>query len=134
MTKPAAILLFCNALLFAVHSIHVDSADAYDAGCSRHCITQSIDCLEKVKDSVNDIDRELCENERRECLSKCDEDFKKDVEQAERERVLKEQEQKALWESQGLTLKQQNEEKLKAIEIEVEKRREEREERKEREE
>jgi hypothetical protein len=127
MTKLIVPVFFCTALFFAWHLIHGDVAVAYDADCPPRCISQATGCMEKAKDSVNDIDRELCENERRECLRKCDEDYKKDLEQAQKERELKEQEQKAIWESQGLTLEQQEQEKQKQIEIEVEKRREERE-------
>ena len=127
MTKPIVSAFFCAALLFAGHLTHTDVAVASNADCSRSCISQETDCMEKAKDSPNDIDRELCENERKECLLKCDEEYKKEVEQAEKERVLKEQQEREMLENQGLTVEEQKEEKLKQMEIEREKRREERE-------
>jgi len=132
MTKPIVPLYFCIVLLFAGHLIYADFSDAFNNDCPRPCISQANECVEKAKDSPNDIDRELCEKERIECLRKCDEEYKKEVDQVEKERALKEQEQKAIWEYQGLTLEQQKEEKLKRERIEQEKIDEEREERKER--
>src|ERR1039457_1393596 len=133
MTKAIVPIFICALLLFAGHLINADSAVAYDNDCPRRCISQATDCTEKVKDSPNEIDRELCEKERRECLVKCGEEFRKDMDQADKERVLKEQEQKAIWDYQGLTLEQQKEEKLNLERMEQEKLDEEREERKERE-
>jgi hypothetical protein len=123
--------LFFTAILFFGLSIQVDFAGAYNSDCVKGCVSRETGCMEKVKDSPNVIEKELCEEERIECSKRCEEEYRAEKEQQEKEQELKEQEQKATWEAQGLTLEEQEGEKRKLIEIEIQKRHEEREERNE---
>jgi len=86
-------LLLAGTLLAATPAVSA----AFDLGeCGIPCTTRYRACFEQAKDSPNDIDRELCENERKSCFAACDEasaEFQKQeverhrLEQEERERL-----------------------------------------------
>ena len=127
MVKQMVSVIICLILFVAVRSVLAGTAVPGSPNCASLCMSQSIECSDKVKDSPNEIERELCEKDRRECLAKCEEEHKIELEQKLKERALEEQEQQVLWEQQGLTLEEQKQEKLKQKQLEVERRREERE-------
>lgn len=112
MKKSIVIMLGWAVLLTAGRMLQPSVAAAGD-DCSGTCAATLNSCMEKAKDSPNDIDRELCQKDNADCRKQCDEQYKQQMEEKEKDRVQKEQEQKATWDYQGLTPEQQQAEKIK---------------------
>ena len=122
MKKSTAILLGWAVLLPASQMFQPCVAVAANE-CVPVCTDTAKDCFERVKGTANEIsDMELCQKDKVDCLKKCIEEIGQQREENERQRllqdqenenqrILKEQEQKAVWDSQGLTLEQQEAEK-----------------------
>jgi hypothetical protein len=62
-------VFFFTMLFVAGHVLQADLAISAD--CNAPCTMQYRACFDIVKDSPNDIERELCEIERKECFAKC---------------------------------------------------------------
>ena len=134
MPKHAIPVFFCSALVFAGLLIVADLAVADFTSCFVSCISLGKECKEKVKDSPNDIERELCDKDMIECQSKCREEDRRDQEQKKKEQEEKEQEEKATLDSQGYTHEDQVKMKLERKRLEKERLDEEEREQEEREE
>jgi hypothetical protein len=114
MKKSIAILLGWTVLLSASRLFHPCVAVAANE-CVPVCLDTANACAEKAKGSPNEIgDRDLCQQDKVDCLKKCSEEIRQQSEENERQRILqdeengrqralKEQEQKDNWDAQGLT-------------------------------
>lgn len=101
MSKLVVSVFFCTAVFL---SAYVTLADVAAAATSPPiCYAQEKECLDRVKDSPNDIDRDLCAQAKNGCLANCLEESRAEEERKKNEQDLKAQEEKALWGSQGLT-------------------------------
>jgi len=101
--------------------VPAERAAAYDPDCSKACAAAANDCSAKAKDSPNEIDRTLCIDEMADCERRCEEDYRSDLEQKNKEKEQAVQDQKATWDAQGLTPEQQQAERLRQQEQEDEK-------------
>lgn len=85
--------------------------------CDTPCRTQYKECFDKAKDSPNDIERDLCEKERKDCFNRCAEEtarLRKEFElqqQQEMEERKQEMEERKRLEKEGLIPRRSAEER-----------------------
>jgi hypothetical protein len=99
---------------YILHADFVFSAVQGAPNCIAPCTEQYKACFEKVKESPNDIERELCADEKKECDARCDAEMKeysKLLEEQElekkRENALFEEEERARLGQYDLTPEEQ---------------------------
>jgi len=126
MTMRNVPAVICKTII-AVFMFHAVSASADMASCFVPCYAQEKECLEREKNSPNEIDRELCGTRKNECLAKCNDIQRIEDEQRKRDEAAKEQEEKARWESDGVSPEEQARLKQEREEAEAEARADERE-------
>ena len=100
MTKLMVPVVLCMALYCAGLMVQANVVFAALTDCVINCRLQEKICKDKVKDSPNDIERVLCEDEQNACHARCQEESIREDGQLQQERTLKEQEEKAQWDLQ----------------------------------
>jgi hypothetical protein len=107
------VIPFYFSASFFLCSFIINADVAFAATHPSICYVQEKDCLNSVKDSANEIDRDLCRQSTRECVAKCLEEARAEEVLLQKERILREQEEKDAWDKQGLTAEEQFQIKLK---------------------
>jgi len=124
--------LFFSMLLVAGYVLNADVAfsvvlDIPD--CKSPCTTRYKVCFDTAKESPNDIERELCENEQKDCLARCDaevseitNEYKRKVQEEKQDRLsrgLKEKKNAEEREEEYDNAEQEKQEQLKKAEQEL---------------
>jgi hypothetical protein len=97
MIKLRFPMVYFTMLFVAGYMLHADfvfSADQAAPMCMTPCEVEYKACFDKVKDSPNDIEREVCSDAKKECVAKCAAEIQEYAKEQE-DNELEKQEEKA---------------------------------------